>query len=80
MTAVKLLLAFAFGVNIFALRQLAEVQSKKNFLNSILRISIGFLIVSLLYGLSNLLYLLLFILGSIVGYNYGKEVFNRNGK
>ena len=80
MTAVKLILAFAFGVNIFALRQLAEVQSKKNFLNSILRISIGFLIVSLLYGLSNLLYLLLFILGSIVGYNYGKEVFNRNGK
>ena len=80
MTAVKLILAFAFGINIFALRQLAEVQSKKNFLNSILRISIGFLIVSLLYGLSNLLYLLLFILGSIVGYNYGKEVFNRNGK
>lgn len=80
MTAAKLILAFAFGIIIFALRQLAEVQSKKNFLNNILMISIGFLIVSLLYGLSNLLYLLLFILGSIVGYNYGKEVFNRNGK
>ncbi len=80
MTAVKLILAFAFGFNIFALRQLAEVQSKKNFLNSILMMSIGFLIVSLLYGLSNLLYLPLFILGNIVGYNYGKEVFNRNGR
>ena len=80
MTVVKLILAFAFGFNIFAFRQLAEVQSKKKFLNSILMISIGFLITSLLYGLSNLLYLLLFILGSIVGYNYGKEVFNRNGR
>ena len=80
MTAAKLILAFAFGIIIFALRQLAEVQSKKNFLNSILMISIGFLIGSLLYGLSNLLYLPSFILGSIVGYNYGKEVFNRNGR
>lgn len=80
MTAAKLILAFVFGIIIFALRQLAEVQSKKNFLNSILMISIGFLIGSLLYGLSNLLYLPLFILGSIVGYNYGKEAFNRNGR
>lgn len=74
MTAAKLILTFTFGIIIFALRQLGGVQ-KKNFLNNILVISIGFLIVSLLFGLSNLLYLLVFILGSIIGYNYGKEVF-----
>lgn len=75
MTAAKLILTFTFGIIIFALRQLGGVQSKKSFLNNILVISVGFLIVSLLFGLSNLLYLLVFILGSIIGYNYGKEVF-----
>lgn len=76
MTAAKLILAFVFGIIIFTIRQLGGVQSKKSFLNNILVISVGFLIVSLLFGLSNLLYLLVFILGSIIGYNYGKEVFS----